>query len=124
MRITLIVGMPGSGKTYLAYRLDDNAIVIDDIRSQNELPPPCEHLVITDVNFCDQTIRDKSVAILNERYGNPHIDFVFFENDAEKCRKNVLYRNDGRNVEGTIRRLAPIYQIPQGYKPRTIWVCD
>ena len=117
MKITLIIGLPGSGKTYLANNL--SGIIIDDITSIDQLPNDANELIITDVNFCDVKILERAEEMLRERYGNIDIKRIYFENDAEAVRKNVEYRNDGRNVEGTIRRFEPIYQPPAD--ARVIW---
>lgn len=116
MNIVLIIGLPGSGKTHLAdeYCLSGRVIVIDDITSVDQLPDYDENLilVITDVNFCDATILAKAEQKLCKKYSDIEISHVYFENNEIAARKNVEYRNDGRNVEGTIRRFAAIYQPP------------
>ena len=113
MKITLIIGLPGSGKTWLANELaEPTTAIIDDITSLDQLPDDAEELIITDVNFCDSTILNQATAILRERYGSISIERVYFENDAALARQNVERRNDGRNVEGTIRRFESIYQPP------------
>lgn len=112
--IGLIVGLPGSGKTYNANKYYD--IVVDDITSLDQLPSIEElldkRMAITDVNFCDESILLKALEILKIKYPKKIITVTYFENNPEKCRRNVLYRSDGRNVEGTIRRFAPIYNPP------------
>jgi len=119
--IVLWVGLPGSGKTYHANKCCD--IVIDDITDLEQLPSPeklgLNDLGITDVNFCDAKTLEKSIKILESIYPDYGISVVYFENDAGKCRKNVLYRNDDRNVEGTISRFEKIYKPPSS--ARKIW---
>ena len=111
MKITLIIGLPGSGKTFLAKKLgqEDGTIVIDDIVGIEQLPDNAQNLIITDVNFCDETILHRALHKLYQKYRNPDIRCIYFENNPEKCRRNVLYRNDGRNVEGTIERFTKVY---------------
>lgn len=110
MKITLIIGLPGSGKTFLANEL--SGIIVDDITSIDQLPDSANKLIITDVNFCDANIIERAEEMLRKRYDDVEIKRIYFENDAVAARKNVEYRNDGRNVEGTIRRFEPIYQPP------------
>lgn len=120
--IELWVGLPGSGKTYHAKKLCD--IVVDDIAELSQLPSPEEikgkRLGITDVNFCDRRILHKAITELFRIYPGAIIGIHYFENDAEKCRANVAHRNDGRNVEGTIRRFEKIYD-PCRITAQEIW---
>lgn len=116
-RITLIIGLPGSGKTYLASKM--TGYIIDDIKSITQLINTSQDIVISDVNFCDDKILQKSISMLGKRYPTHTISCIYFENNPEKCRQNVIYRNDGRNVEGTIARFTPIYNPPVGAK--AIW---
>jgi len=122
--IILFVGLPGSGKTYLAKKMCD--VVVDDITNISQLPSREElgwkDLGITDVNFCNAETFDIAIKTLKSMYPSHAIGVTYFENDADKCRKNVLYRNDGRNVEGTIRRFEKIYTPPS--HARKIWVKD
>ena len=124
MKIILIVGLPGSGKSYLANLLakdDENSVIIDDISDTAQLPKLANLLIITDVNFCQDSVRDLAIHILNKIYPHVSIEWVFFENNSAACRLNVAHRNDGRYVEGTIRRFENEYHIPRGYSPVGIW---
>lgn len=109
--IILYAGLPGSGKTYHANKCCD--VVIDDITDISQLPDVevlrTKVLGITDANFCDNKILQKAITKLLQKYANASIEVRYFENDADKCRANVARRNDGRNVEGTIRRFEKIY---------------
>lgn len=126
--ITLIVGLPGSGKSHLAAQMAqvEPCFVIDDIREISQLPDKkqlgSKRLVITDVNFCDHHILSNAIRKLEQTYQDTSIDVVYFENNPEKCRSNVAYRDDGRNVEGTISRFEKIYQPPENCK--SIWTLD
>lgn len=119
--IILFVGLPGSGKTFWAKKICD--VVVDDITDFSQLPTSetlgSRDLGITDVNFCDSNILKKAVTILKNMYPKHSIGVSYFENDSHKCRKNVEYRNDGRVVEGTIKRFEKIYNPPE--TARKIW---
>lgn len=121
--IILIVGLPGSGKTYLANQLSNENRIFDDITSLDELSSN-DNFVITDVNFCDKNILSVAIDKLNKLFPYHSVEIIYFENDPDKCRNNVIYRckefNDCRNVEGTIRRFEKIYDPP--YNSEKIWV--
>jgi len=115
-KITLITGLPGSGKTFLATKMaiENDAIVIDDIRETGELPKTnCDcNIVITDINLCDSRILDMCIDQLTIRYPMHVLNVIYFENDPDACRANVVRRNDGRDVEGSIRRFTAVYNPP------------
>lgn len=119
--ITFIVGMPGSGKTHLATTIaDNNCILVDDITGLEQLPEQLfTSLIVIDVNFCDKDILAKAISTLSKKYNTNSIKIIYFENDGAKCRQNVKYRNDGRLVEGTIRRFEKTYCPPSD--ALTIW---
>lgn len=123
--IILIVGLPGSGKTYLANQLSNSNRVFDDITTLDDLPDN-DNFVITDVNFCDSKILNIAVNKLNILYPEHEVEIIYFQNDVESCRKNIKYRcekyNDCRNVEGTIKRFGLIYSPPPD--ALKIWVAS
>lgn len=116
--ITLVIGLPGSGKTYLVNQM--TGYVIDDITGIEQLIQTDSDIVISDVNFCDPRVLNACISMLTARYPKHSFSFIYFENAPDKCRKNVAYRNDGRNVEGTISRFEKIYNPP--LDARIIWV--
>src|ERR1019366_2702358 len=64
---------------------------------------------------------------LTKKYSSnfiPVVDWLFFENNMEKCLKNIKYRDDGRKVEGLIKLLNIEYTIPDGIVPKEIWQQD
>lgn len=97
--------------------LENDAIVIDDIRSVGELPKDDCNLIITDINLCDSRIAEMCIDQLSIRYPMHVINIIYFENDPDACRANVERRNDGRSVEGSIQRFSKIYQPPKSALP-------
>ncbi len=125
-KVLCIVGLPGSGKTFLANRLASKLLdvkVIDDIRTISELPEngETENLIIVDPNFCFDEVRTRADQFLSKNYDV--VEWLFFENSPEKCLVNVELRNDGRKVEGLIRILHKNYHPPmnamQIWQPQT-----
>jgi len=114
MRITLIIGLPASGKTTYAKTL--GGFLLDDPQSVNELPLECDHLVITDPNFCISTNLDKAISILKKKYGESTvIDRIYFENDPIQCYKNAVKRID-KPVTSSIKALSSVYIPNNNYK--------
>lgn len=114
--IHLVIGLPGSGKSYyIAHSRLAAVPCFDDLTDMLLLPPAkstVREFAIVDVNFCDAGILARAEEIFLNVYGAVTFHHHYFENDPDKCRANVVHRADGRNVEGTIRRFAPIYNPP------------
>lgn len=117
-KVICIVGLPGSGKTKVANDLchlhtmiSNNVIVVDDIKSLDQLPAPdeCDLLIITDPYFCITSTRKTADAFLKLRYGG-EVDWRFFPNEPEKCLLNVEHRADGRKVFEFIKQLSKVYE--------------
>lgn len=126
LSINLIVGLPGSGKTHLAW--DIGGYVVDDIKDMSDLPDTIEHdtWTITDPNFCNAKTIEIAKSQLKHHakglgYSNVVFNIHYFENNPDQCRKNVRYRNDGREVEATIRKYEKIYKPP--YWAKKVWEC-
>lgn len=135
--ITCIAGLPGSGKSHLAEQLwlshpeprYESVWWIDDIQEQSQLPSPqtaqtLEHLIITDPHFCRPSTRQLVEQRMREDYDAP-VQWIFFENDPDRCRINVAHRRhikkDSRKVLGMIHILSKIYTIPDGAEVRPVW---
>ncbi len=119
MKALLLIGLPGSGKSHLAnerYR-GWEWVIIDD-PTDKALIKRCRdfNLCICDPHLCDEGKRNKCIQYL-EQLGYC-IECKYFENDEEKCRKNIEFRNDGRSI-GNFRSFN--YSIPEGAKTIRIW---
>ena len=72
------------------------------------------------INESRDGIYHKAYDQLQQKYGaDTIIDTYFFECDGVAARRNVVYRDDGRDVEGTVRRFEKIYKPPT--VARKIW---
>jgi hypothetical protein len=114
-----LVGLPGSGKTFLGNKLSKklNIPFFDDASMNwtlSQLKEIKGDFILADVYLCREKDREAIKSLGKCRW-------IFFENNPEKCMKNVEYRADGRAVMGMIRTMSKIYTIPEGIKPRKIW---
>lgn len=130
LKIIMIVGLPGSGKTTLGssfVKENPNSLFIDDIsKLTNDAKEyleklkkenvSCENLLIADVFFCQKEVREKANQVIREVFPGSEIKLVFFENNIEKCNKNVEQRTklgDDRKVSELIISLSKKYSIPE-----------
>lgn len=125
MKVTLLVGLPGCGKTFLGSELAKNgALFIDDISIQGLSPLRQamygeSDVVVADTFLCRENERKLAASWL--KLFGCEIEWVFFENNPEKCLRNVEQRADGRKVEELIGVLTKEYKIPEGVVPRVIY---
>lgn len=122
-KATLIIGLPGSGKTHLAQELQATSIiapmmiddpVLVDLTKLNNIVD----VIVTDPHLCNPRIRQNAIDTFAKR--GYEIEFIFFENDVEKCIKNVAYRADGRIISAEGMH-SFFYTIPEDVKPLKIW---
>ena len=79
-------------------------------------------IIITDVYACDDRIRACAEEELN-RIGFD-VEWVFFENNYEKCRKNIERRiesGDTRKVYGLLDALSKCYCVPDGHEIASVY---
>jgi hypothetical protein len=116
--ITLIIGLPGSGKSYLGRDLCDttNRPFFDDADTVPLLQST--GFIITHPMMCLITVRTAVVNSLKTHYPDAQHTFLYFENDPHKARENAKRRAD-KPVFGLISYLTRIY-TPEG-TPLPIW---
>src|SRR4051812_2697359 len=97
-KAVLIIGLPGSGKTYLAKEryVPVGYILIDDPKELPELKVKGD-VVVTDPHLCKKSIRDNCIKFF-ENLGYS-VECIYFENCETKCKKLIALRNDGRVIE-------------------------
>lgn len=124
-KLTLLIGLPGSGKTVYGHTLEkSNCLFYDDFSilykemSLEELDVAAD-LVIADPRFCDAKILESAINRFGAALQNHKIELVYFENAPNKCQNNVRLRNDGRKVEKFIETWSKIYNPPKTAKE--IW---
>lgn len=117
--ITVLVGLPGSGKTYYAHHnIKKNQRFIDDIKNFDEITKNIDKyddFMISDPHLCI----DKNVELAKEKLKTHfnEIKFIYWENDIEKAWSNVQKRNDGRIIHKSfLKRLSSMYNPPENVK--------
>ena len=115
MKATLIIGLPGSGKTYLGNKLSQN--FIDDPKTKPV--PSGDNLVIADPHLCLTKNLEAAITYLESLGYN--VSCIYFENNPKQCIENVLARNDGRQVLSTIDFYSKLYKVPENVVPLKVW---
>lgn len=130
-KITMIIGLPGSGKSELAKNmLLENSIIIDDPKDLekdvlNKLKGKTyAEVIITDPWMCIESARDQAEAILFYNFPEASFLSIFFENDLQACEENIKRRQrqgDTRNIGNQAKYFSKRYSIPQGMTPKKVW---
>lgn len=136
-KITLLVGLPGSGKSTLGNILakESDSYFLDDISNQTsdinlffadffQTHQNIQHLIVSDVYFCYEKTLKKAQDILNNHFPNAIIDVIYFENSYQKCLNNINYRislGDDRKVLEFLSNTSKTYTIPSHIQPVSIW---
>lgn len=118
--IIFIVGLPGSGKTELAKRInqdnDGQYTIIDDPKNfDTDIKPYLDRsLIITDPTLCFEKNRNNAIKFIKNVNPNIKLDWMFFENDPTSCLSNINRRGDKneKKVESFIKNLSQYYTIP------------
>lgn len=122
-QVTFIIGLPGSGKSFLAKTLEASSInpvmLIDDPTTLDlsKLDNTLD-VIVTDPHLCNPRIKANAVDIFKKR--GYLINFIFFENNVEKCLKNIEYRNDDRIISRSGLESFR-YSIPENVPTIEIW---
>lgn len=115
--ITVIIGLPGSGKTRLALSMVDlDTFMIDDLSLHPErmtlfAESPTPKLVITDpVAVAPNAIRSRLAQWLPDHAHT--VTIIAFTNEPDRCFENVIRRGDSRIIE-----LVSIQKLSMRYQP-------
>jgi hypothetical protein len=120
----ILAGLPGSGKSYFVNQIKGIvhkiAVFDDPIKGDHknivEVMKSGQDIIISDPWMCDVRYRNLAESVFKD--WNYEITWVFFENDKEKCLRNLAHRNDDRVIE---RFEAFNYTIPEGVNVKEIW---
>jgi hypothetical protein len=138
--LTLVSGLPGSGKSHWLRARRGSSIVFDDFKAHAiaddwHFTSACSigpllsalgagvHCFVADIDFCDPSRRQEALDALNEHIPPLAIAQVCFANDRRQCEVNVRAaagRNMGNRL-AEIARLSPVYVIPDGASIIPVW---
>ncbi len=140
--LTIIVGLPGAGKSTEVKKIRPSitGLCIEDFHADAfEDSDAVEHsrhywalieallagrdCVIADIAFCDSERRATLEDTIRERIPGVDIEWKFFDNDYEKCEKNIRFRSRQtlENDLENLKQFASKYIIPAGVQTIPIW---
>ncbi|HEX9270585.1 MAG TPA: hypothetical protein VGA01_00070 [Candidatus Binatia bacterium] len=122
-KITFILGLCGSGKTYLSERLKKETgaeIFTNLLADESGLTALVESLqdgkdcIVDEVRFCLPTYREQILQSLSQ-ITSLDMRWICYENDLETANWNVIHRTNKGDPEGHLDinlRLHPHYTYP------------
>ena len=123
-KLTFLLGLCGSGKTYIAERLAVQTgaeLFTDFLQDQNKNLPVLVKNLISGIDFIIDEwkysiprFRDKILADLVD-VPNLQVEWICFENDRTSADWNVVHRTNKADAEGHLRInefLSDVYQYP------------
>lgn len=140
-KLTVIVGLPGSGKTETIKRDFPTAqYSADDFMANSHSDSPNfnasrkydklvevlksnKDCVVSDITFCRTVRRQEFNQVIAKAVPNVSMEWQFYANDADQCRKNVNARSRASLAAelAEINKLSPTYEIPANAKPLPVW---
>lgn len=122
-KVTFIIGLSGSGKTYLSEHLKketDAEVFTNLLADDSGLDALMESLrdgkdcIIDEVRFCLPAYREQILRSLSQIAGL-EMRWICYENDLETANWNVIHRTNKGDPEGHLDlnlRLHPHYSYP------------
>lgn len=114
----VFVGLPASGKTYLANYCSKeyNLKLLDDpktLKNTLNFIGSNNQGIITDPNLCLSELRKALKEAVYSRYKlSKKLKFVFFENNLKQCLKNEQKRIKSKKAKNDIFYFSSGYKIP------------
>ena len=139
--ITLIAGLPGSGKTtHLHSMRQDGWSIFDDFKASAYNDSPAfqhsrcyqsllsalrggQKCAVADIDFCTTSSRNEADSILRTQIPHVKLCWLFFAKDFRACEANIK-RRASRSLEENLRKLKDYsvrYQIPTDALVLPVW---
>jgi predicted kinase len=124
-RIILVVGLPGSGKSVFAKELalglgyvwiDDPSVSFSHEQLVGRLAAlndRAKGLSISDPLLCYPHNRQAAAELLQQCCPQATLEWVYFENDPERCLANSKARSGPKTVDQFIKEASKVYRPPQ-----------
>jgi adenylate kinase family enzyme len=118
MKLLIIIGLPGSGKTtYFNENLKDKYEFYDDFISNiidgkliREIKKKEKDICVADPRLCNYQTFLRTISIFNQFIDKSDISLILFENNKDKCIINAEKRGT-RLVKKTIEFNSMIYNL-------------
>ncbi|MFA5211355.1 MAG: AAA family ATPase [Patescibacteria group bacterium] len=141
--ITIIIGLPGSGKTTFIknnFKKLENILICDDFHKSSsnhthnftdsryylklkDALSMNKNIVLSDIAWCKKERRDLLLSEIDKLTKklkiNPNIEFIYFENNPLACKNNVIKRDRKERVERELQIIdewSAKYIIPDNIK--------
>jgi hypothetical protein len=126
MKIILLIGLPGSGKS--TYGKDLGFLFLDDlmqnggIAALREVDPTTETLIISDSGLIWPESRKTLERLIRQIIlVTAPFEYVVWENDPVACYENIVLRNDGRIIsKHALLQMSKTYVYPEGASSRPV----
>jgi adenosyl cobinamide kinase/adenosyl cobinamide phosphate guanylyltransferase len=135
-KITFLLGLAGSGKSFLAEKLrkETGAEIFegtegDEIKKQRMLKHLTngESCIVEEIAYCLPSMREAIVSNLCSVVSDIEIEWICFENDMESANWNVMNRKNKNDIQGHFdinKFWHPRYIYPSGAEVRPIHRID